>query len=68
MMVIRFRDSYEHEELLKKVKKMKKFASEIEDCLEEHMEDSTDYREDYDDEDYPMKRMESRYARMRRSK
>jgi len=39
MVVIRFRDDSEHEELLKKVKKMKKFTEELQDCLEEAMED-----------------------------
>ena len=38
-MVIRFKSEEDHEYLLKKVKKMKKFAEELEDCLEEAMEE-----------------------------
>lgn len=43
MIVVRFRNNEEHEDLLKKVKKMKKFTEELEDCLEECYED-----EDYE--------------------
>lgn len=64
MMIVKFRSSAEHEDLLKKVKKMKKFASEIEECLEDASEDSMDfrggsYRREYEDED---SRMEGRYG------
>ena len=38
-MVIKFKSIGEHEDLLKKVKKMKKFTEELEDCLEEAMEE-----------------------------
>ena len=38
MVVIRFRNAEEHEELVKKVKKMKKFTDEILECLEEKSE------------------------------
>ena len=63
MVILRFRNSEDHEDLLKKVKKMKKFATEIEDCLYEHMEDDYSYRENYDDEEEDsMKRMDGRYA------
>lgn len=44
MVILRFRSSAEHEDILKKVKKMKKFAAELEDCLEEVMEDEEEYR------------------------
>lgn len=69
MMVIRFRSSEEHEDLLKKVKRMKKFTEEIEECLEEAMEDDVDYRggsyrKEWEDED-DMKH-ESRYNYRRR--
>lgn len=67
MMILRFRNNEEHEELLMKVKKMKKFTQELEDCLEEALEENADYRggyrKEYDDEDW---RTESRYARMGR--
>lgn len=68
MVILRFRNSDEHEDLLKKVKKMKKFATEIEDCLYEHMEDDYSYRESYDDEEDSMKRMDGRYAYARGSR
>lgn len=63
MMIVKFKSSEEHESMLKKVKKMKKFAAELEDCLEEALEDDIDYRrhdEDDDDEDEHYRR-NSRY-------
>lgn len=60
MMVIRFKSEEDHEYLLKKVKKMKKFAEELEECLEEVMDEGEaefrggNYR---DDEDYEEPRM-----------
>ena len=59
MMLVRFKSEEDHEYLLKKVKKMKKFAEELEDCLEEAMEEGEAefrggrYRDDEDD-DYEM--------------
>lgn len=50
MMIVRFRNKEDHKELLRKVKKMKKFTEELEDCLEEAMYDE-DYDEDYRDDD-----------------
>jgi hypothetical protein len=64
MVVLRFRSAEEHEELLKKVKRMKKFTQELEECLEEAMEDDSSYRgnyRQYDDED-PQERMNGRYG------
>lgn len=60
MIVLRFRDSIEHEDLLKKVKKMKKFAEEIEMCLEEASEDEGEYRREFEEEDEA--RMRGRYG------
>lgn len=63
MVIIRFRSSEDHEDLLKKVKKMKKFTQELEDCLEEATEDESFYRGSYrkdEDGDYEMK--DSRYG------
>ena len=65
MIVMRFKNSEEHYDLLKKVKKMKKFTEELEECLEDAME--TDgieyrggsYRKDWDEED---SKMEGRYG------
>lgn len=67
MVIFRFKSNEEHEELLRKVRKMKKFAAEIEDCLEEHMEgDETNYRYDgrrYEDDDYDMRGSRYDYRR-----
>lgn len=46
MMIVKFRSNEEHEEAMKKVKKIKQFADELEDCLSQAMED-TDYRTAY---------------------
>ena len=46
MMIIKFRSNEEHEEAMKKVKRIKQFAEELEDCLSQVMED-TDYRTYY---------------------
>lgn len=64
MMMIKFRSSEEHGDLLKKVKRMRKFTEELEDmlkdCLEEEEEDFRgNYRKHYDDEDM---RAEGRYG------
>ena len=63
-MVIKFRSSDDHKDLLHKVKKMKEFTEELEDCLEDAMEDDFDYRggsyrKEYDEDDM---RMEGRYG------
>ncbi len=57
--MIKFRSSDEHSDLLKKVKHMKKYISELEDCLEDAVEnDDLDFRDkrrmEYDDEDEEM--------------
>jgi len=65
MMIIRFRSSKDHEALLHKVKKMKEFTEDIEECLEDAMYDDEpeyrgmNYRKDGED-DYEMK--EGRYG------
>lgn len=68
MMMIRFRSSMEHEDLLKKVKKMKEFTQDLEECLMDAMEDSSDYRggsyRKYYDED-EMNERGGRYRRMK---
>lgn len=62
MMIVRFRSSEDHEDLLRKVKKMKKFTEEIEDCLESaDYDDEPEYRggnyrkHDHEEDDYEMK-------------
>ncbi len=54
MIVLRFRDNEMHEDILRKLKKMKRFAEELEKCIEDKM-DEPEYREDedYDDDDSP---------------
>lgn len=65
MMVIKFRSSEEHDDLLKKVKKMRMFTEELQDMLEECAEEDLDYRE----EEYRRhegSRAEGRYGYRRR--
>ena len=73
MVIYRFRNNEEHEELLKRVKRMKRFAEEIEDCLKECMEEADydfrgkgSYRKDYEDDEFYKRDSDSRYARMGR--
>ena len=60
MIVIKFRNASEHNNLLTKVKHMKKYLSELEECLEDAVEnDDLDFRDtrrhmEYDDEDEEM--------------
>jgi hypothetical protein len=66
MMILKFKSSEEHHDLLHKVKKMEKFAAEVADMLEEcYEEDDLDYRggsyrKEYDEED--MRHMDGRYT------
>lgn len=68
MIVLKFREKEDHQEILKTVKKMKKELEEVEDCLETATEE-TEYRggsyrrERYDDDDW---RERSRYGYSRR--
>lgn len=57
MILVRFRSGEDHKDILKKVKKMKMFAEELEECLEDVMEEDDEdyrYRSNYrrEDEDY----------------
>lgn len=67
MTILKFRSSEEHEDLLKKVRRMKKFTEELEECLEEAYEDEPEYRggsyRKHDDEDYEMKNSRYSYRR-----
>lgn len=64
-MIMRFKSSEEHHDLLHKVKKMKKFTEELEDMLEDCLEDDDleyrggSYRKYYDEDDM---RVEGRYG------
>ena len=50
MIIVKFRNASEHTDLLTKIKHMKKYISELEDCLEEAVE-----QEDFEfrDRSYP---------------
>ena len=63
-MVIKFRSSEDHSDLMHKVKKMRKFTEELEDILNDCYEDDEpeyrgSYRRMYDEDDM---RMEGRYG------
>lgn len=64
MVILRMRGSSEAKDLLKKVKKMSKYAEELEDILEECMEDAE--REDDDDDYREDEEMTSSHRRGRR--
>ena len=75
MIIIKFRSSDEHSDLLKKVKHMKKYISELEDCLEEAVEqEDLDYRDrryseyENDDEEMYARRGSGRYGYRGRSR
>ena len=61
MIIVKFRNASEHTDLLTKVKHMKKYISELEDCLEEAVEqEDLEFR----DRRYPeYKRDEEMYVR-----
>ena len=65
MLVIRFKNSGEHQDILGKVKKMRMFTDELEEMLEGCYEDDSmdyrgsSYRRKYDDDDM---RVEGRYS------
>ena len=63
-MVIKFRSSEDHNDLMHKVKKMRKFTEELEDILNDCYEDEEpeyrgSYRRMYDEDDMSM---EGRYG------
>lgn len=75
MIMIKFRSSDEHSNLLKKVKHMKKYISELEECLEEAVEnEDLDYRDrrypeyEPDDEEIYARRGGGRYGYRGRSR
>lgn len=66
MIIFRMRSSSEAKDLLKRVKKMSKYAEELEDILEDCMyeeDDDADYRED-DEEPMTSRHRSRRYRRM----
>lgn len=74
MIMIKFKNANEHEELLKKVKHMKHYIAELEDCLEEAVEsEDLDFRNkryldyDRDEEEMYARRGGGRYGYRGRS-
>ena len=70
MIILRMRNEFEHEELLRKLKKMHKFTKDLLEKVEECCEMEEDYDEDYREEephDRPMYRGSYRRTRYRRS-
>lgn len=66
MVIMRLRNREEHNDLMHKISKMRKFTEELEDMLSECYEDEDMdfrggrmYRKEYDDDDM---RMEGRYG------
>ena len=63
MMIVRFRSNEEHQDLLKKVKKMREYTEMLEECLEDAMHEEPEYRggyrKSYDEEDM---KAEGRYG------
>ena len=73
--MIKFRSSDEHSDLLKKVKHMKKYISELEECLEEAVEqEDLEFRDrryseyEPDDEEMYARRGGGRYGYRGRSR
>lgn len=70
MIILRMRNESEHEELLRKLKKMHKFTKDLLEKVEECCEMEEDYDEDYREEEpheKPMYRGAYRRMRYRRS-
>ena len=75
MIIVKFRNASEHTDLLTKVKHMKKYISELEECLEEAVEnEDLEFRDrrypDYesDDEEMYARRGSGRYGYRGRSR
>lgn len=67
MIVLRMRSSSEAKDMLKRIKKMAKYASELEDTLEECIyeeEEDAEFRDDEDDVEVHHNRGRRRYRKM----
>ena len=69
MIIVKFRNASEHTDLLTKIKHMKKYISELEDCLEEAVEqEDLEFRDrrypeyERDDEEMYARRGGGRYG------
>ena len=74
MIIVKFRNASEHTDLLTKIKHMKKYISELEDCLEEAVEqEDLEFRDrrypeyERDDEEMYARRGGGRYGYRGRS-
>ena len=75
MIIVKFRNASEHTDLLTKIKHMKKYISELEDCLEEAVEqEDLEFRDrrypeyERDDEEMYARRDGGRYGYRGRSR
>ena len=75
MIIVKFRNASEHTDLLTKIKHMKKYISELEDCLEEAVEqEDLEFRDrrypeyERDDEEMYARRGGGRYSYRGRSR
>ena len=75
MIIVKFRNASEHTNLLTKIKHMKKYISELEDCLEEAVEqEDLEFRDrrypeyERDDEEMYARRGGGRYGYRGRSR
>ena len=75
MIIVKFRNASEHTDLLTKIKHMKKYISELEDCLEEAVEqEDLEFRDrrypeyERDDEEMYARRGGGRYGYRSRSR
>ena len=75
MIIVKFRNASEHTDLLTKIKHMKKYISELEDCLEEAVEqEDLEFRDRHypeyerDDEEMYARRGGGRYGYRGRSR
>ena len=75
MIIVKFRNASEHTDLLTKIKHMKKYISDLEDCLEEAGEqEDFDFRDrrypeyEPDDEEMYARRGSGRYGYRGRSR
>lgn len=75
MIIVKFRNASEHTDLLTKIKHMKKYISELEDCLEEAVEqEDIEFRDrrypeyERDDEEMYDRRGGGRYGYRGRSR
>ena len=75
MIIVKFRNASEHTDLLTKIKHMKKYISDLEDCLEEAVEqEDIEFRDrrypeyERDDEEMYARRGGGRYGYRGRSR